>query len=134
MVSLLYSRLRVESQLSYKLLQSVKPYCNPQPQKQAAPLTERNNRLTNSLSYRDPHLGVFWGLGLLLGYFATSCVKSDGIFLLSNPDFLYRQNIAPILLCFLDTMRDIQIDRQTDNRHDDCYRRLLHLQCASLIK
>jgi len=56
--------------------------------KQAASLTERNNRLAQSLSYQDPHFGLFSGLGLLLGYLATSGAKPDVIFLLSDPNFL----------------------------------------------
>jgi len=35
----------------------------------------------------------------------------------------------PTLLNFLDLMWD----RETDDRHDDHFIRLLHLQCASLI-
>jgi len=35
----------------------------------------------------------------------------------------------PILLSF----RDVTQDKYTDDSHNDCYRRLLHLQCTSLI-
>jgi len=49
--------------------------------KQAASLMERYNRLTH-------YFVVFWGLGLLLGYLASSGAKSDVLFFLSNPDFL----------------------------------------------
>jgi len=53
---------------------------------QVASLTERDN-------YRLAH--YFWLfyaiLGLLLGYLATSGAKSDVIFLLGDPDFLYRR-------------------------------------------
>jgi len=59
-----------------------------QPCEEAASLTEQNNRLTHSVSYRDSHFGLFWSLGLHLGYLATSGAKSDVIFLLGNPDFL----------------------------------------------
>ena len=40
------------------------------------------------LNFRDPHFWIFWSLWLLLGYIATSNVKSDVIFLLGDPDFL----------------------------------------------
>ena len=64
-----------------------------------------------SLSYRDPHFGLFWGLGLLLGYLSTSGANFDVIFLLSGPDLLQGNEIfAPILLSF----RDLAQDRQTD--------------------
>jgi len=56
--------------------------------KQAASLAERNNRLTHSLCYRYPHFELFWSLGILLGYLATSGAKSYTIFLLGDPDFL----------------------------------------------
>jgi len=56
-----------------------------------------------SLNFRDPHFGLFWDLGLLLGYLATSNAKSDVGFLLGDPDFLLgRQNFAPILLSYRD--------------------------------
>jgi len=35
-----------------------------------ASLTEQNNKLTHSLNYRHLHFGLFWGVGLLLGYFS----------------------------------------------------------------
>jgi len=42
----------------------------------------------------------FWGV---LGYLATSDAKSDGIFLLSDPDFLLgRRNFAPISFSYRD--------------------------------
>ena len=44
-------------------------------------LTEQNSRLVH-------YFALHWGLGLRLGYLATSGAKSDVIFLLSNPDFL----------------------------------------------
>jgi len=56
-------------------------------QQQAASLMERNNRLAHSLSYRDPHFWLFWGLGQLLGNLATSGAKSDAIFLLETMIF-----------------------------------------------
>ena len=59
--------------------------------KQAASLNRaRQYRLAHfiSLNFRDPHFGLFWGLGLLLGYLATSSAKSDVGFLLSDPGFL----------------------------------------------
>jgi len=56
--------------------------------KQAASLTVRNNRLAHSLGYQDPNFGLFWGVGLLIGYLATSSAKFDVIFLLGDPDFL----------------------------------------------
>jgi len=68
-------------------------------------LTERDSRLAHfiSLNFRDPHFGLFWGSGLLLGYLATSNVKSDVRFLLSDPDFLLgRLNFASILLSYRD--------------------------------
>jgi len=55
--------------------------------KHASSLMEQNNRLAHLLSYRDPHFGLFWGLGLLWGYLATSGAKSD-IFLIGNPNYL----------------------------------------------
>ena len=55
------------------------------------------------LNFRDPHFRIFWGLGLLLGYIATSNAKSDVRFLLGDPDFLLgRRNFAPILLSYRD--------------------------------
>jgi len=84
--------------------------------KTSASLTEWNNRLTHLLSYRDPHFGYYGLWRLLLGYPATSGAKSDNIFLLGDPDFLYRRrNFAPILLSARDLMQDRQTDRwQTD--------------------
>jgi len=50
---------------------------------QAASLPERDNRLAH-------YFALFGALRLLLGYLATSGAKSDGIFLLGDPDFLRR--------------------------------------------
>jgi len=44
-----------------------------------------NTELTSKLTH---YFGLLWGLGLLLGYLATSGVKSDVVFFLGNPDFL----------------------------------------------
>jgi len=44
-------------------------------------LAERDSRLAH-------YLALFWGLGLRLGYLATSGAKSDVIFLVGDPDFL----------------------------------------------
>jgi len=65
--------------------------------------------------FRDPHFGLFEGLGLLLGYLATSDAKYDVTFQLSDPDFLYGwRNFASISRSFRDLMRDRQTaDRQT---------------------
>jgi len=38
---------------------------------------EQNNSLTHLLSYRDPHFGLFWDVGLLLGYLAMCGAKFD---------------------------------------------------------
>jgi len=98
--------------------------------KRAASLTARNNRFAHSLSYRDPHFGLFGDLG----YLATSDAKSDVILLLGDPDFLQRwRNFASLSLSFFRSDAG-QTDRQTTDRRDDRYRRLLHLQCASLIR
>ena len=81
-----------------------------------ASLMEPNNRLTQSLSYRDRHFGLFWGLGYFWSIHllpVTTGTKSDVIFLLSDPDFpKRRRNFAPILLSFPDMMRVRQTDRQ----------------------
>ena len=45
-------------------------------------IRERNNRLARS------HLGLFWGLGLLLGYIAISGAKYKVMFLRGDPDIL----------------------------------------------
>jgi len=90
--------------------------------KHAASLTEQNNRLAYS---RNCCCGR-----ILLGYLATSDAKSDIIFLLGDHNFLQRwRNFAPILLTFRDMMRD----RFTDDKLDDCFIKLLHLQEVSLI-
>ena len=44
-------------------------------------LTERDSRLAH-------YFALLWGLGLRLGYLATSRAKYDVIFLLGDPDFL----------------------------------------------
>ena len=99
--------------------------------KQAASLTERNNTLAHSLSYRDPHFGLLLGFGSTFGVFSYFRCKiwRHSVFLLGDPDFLWRRrNFAPMSLSY----RALTRDRQTDDRRDDRYRRLLHLQCASL--
>jgi len=67
-------------------------------------LLRRRNFAPISLSYRDPHCGLFGGfVGFVRvwGYLATSGAKSDVIFLLSDPAFLLRRrNFAPISLSF----------------------------------
>jgi len=63
---------------------------------QAASLTEWDTRLAH-------YFGPFGGLGLLLGYLATSGAKFDVKFLLGGLNFLQRQwNFVPILLSFQD--------------------------------
>ena len=63
----------------------------------------RRNFAHISLNFRDLHFGLFLGLGLLLGYLATSNVKSDVGFLLGDPNFLLgRRNFAPISLSYRD--------------------------------
>jgi len=63
-------------------------------------LLGRRNFAPISLSYRDPHFGLFGGFW---GYLATSDAKSDVIFLLSDPGFLLgRRNFAPISLSYRD--------------------------------
>jgi len=90
------------------------------------------NKLTNSLVSRQicdiNKLHCSWrktiGLHTILEYLATSGAKSDIIFLLGDPDFLWRQwNFSPISLSF----RDLTRVRQTDDRHGDRNRRLSHL-------
>jgi len=44
-------------------------------------LTERDSRLAH-------YFALLWGLGLLLGYLASSGAKSDVMFKLGDPDFL----------------------------------------------
>jgi len=51
-------------------------------------LTNKLHRLTERDSKLAHHFALFWGLGLRLGYLATSGAKSDVIFLLSDPGFL----------------------------------------------
>jgi len=61
----------------------------------------RRNFAPISLNFRDPHFGLFWDLGLLLGYLATSNAKFDVGFLLADPDFLLeRRNFVPISLSY----------------------------------
>jgi len=55
-----------------------------------------------------PILGYYGVWSYFWGYLATSDAKSDVIFLLGDPNFLYRwQNFAPISFCF----RDLTWDR-----------------------
>ena len=75
-------------------------------------LTEPDSRLAH-------YFALFGGLGPRLGYLATSGVKSDVIFLLSDPDF------ARISRSF----GDLTPDRQTDDRHGDRNRKLSHQVC-----
>jgi len=58
--------------------------------KQAASLTERNNRLAHSLTYRDPHFGLFWSLGLLWGVFSYYRCKIWRHILARRTQFLKR--------------------------------------------
>jgi len=44
-----------------------------------APILRRRNFAPISLSYRDPHFGLFGGFGGFGGYVATSDAKSDVI-------------------------------------------------------
>ena len=84
------------------------------PTEQAASVTQRDNRLAH-------HFGLLSGLGLLMGYLATSSAKSDVIFLLGDPDFLLgRGNFAPISLSFRDLMQDRQTtDAATETECSD---------------
>jgi len=52
-------------------------------------LTERDSRLAHFFA-------LFLGLGLRLGYIATSNAKSDVIFVLGDPDFLQNDEISRI--------------------------------------
>jgi len=66
-------------------------------------LLRRRNFAPISLSYRDPHFGLFGSFGGFWGYLPTSDAKSDVIFLLGDPDFLLgRRNFAPISLSYRD--------------------------------
>jgi len=66
-------------------------------------LLRRRNFASISLSYRDPHFGLFGGFGGFWGYLPTSGAKSDVIFLLGDPDFLLRRRyFAPISLSYRD--------------------------------
>jgi len=96
-----------------------------------------------SLSYRDPHFGLFWGLGFL-GVFSYFRCKIWRHILALWPWFPMRgRNFAPISPNFRDLTRDRQTadrrqttDRQTDRQTDrrgDRNRRLSHCKCASLI-
>jgi len=54
-------------------------------------------------SFSRSHFGLFWSLGLLLGYLASSGTKPDITFLLGDPDFLKgRRNFARISHRFRD--------------------------------
>jgi len=59
----------------------------------------RDNKL-HHLTERDStfaqYFALFWGLGLRLGYLATSGAKSDIIFLLGDPDFLQGGEISRV--------------------------------------
>jgi len=67
-------------------------------------LLGRRNFASISLSYRDPHFGLFGGFGRgVWGYLPTSGAKSDVIFLLGDPDFLLGpRNFASISLNYRD--------------------------------
>jgi len=82
------------------------------------------HRLTERDSMLAHYFALVWGLGLRLGYLATSGAKSDVIFLLGVPDFLQgRRNFA----CISRIFRDVTRDRQTtDDRRGDRNRRLSH--------
>jgi len=54
----------------------------------AEPLKPIPNKLHRLTVYLAHYFALFRGLGLPLGYIATSGAKSDFIFLLSDPDFL----------------------------------------------
>jgi len=66
--------------------------------------TERDSRLAH-------YFALFLGVGLCLGYLATSGAKSDVIFLLSNPDFL---NAWWNFACMSHSFLDLTWDRQTN--------------------
>jgi len=55
---------------------------------------------------------LFWGLDLLLGYLASSNAKSDVIFLLSDPDFLWGRDILHVSRVVCEIWRG-----QTDDGH-----------------
>jgi len=82
-------------------------------------LTERDNGLTH-------YFVLFWCLELLWGYLATSSGKSYVVFLLSNPDFLWRY-FAPVSLSFFRSDMGQICDRR-GNRNT----RLSHCKCVSL--
>ena len=72
----------------------------------AASLTERDNRLTH-------YFGQFWGLGLLLGYLATSGAKSDVVFLLGDPIFYKGDEISRLPGLVFEIWRGSYLYRQT---------------------
>jgi len=80
---------------------------------------EQNNRLAPSLNDRDPHFGLFWGFGLLLGYLATSSAKSDITFLLGDPISYKGDEIFRLYHLFL-TSDMAQTDRETHDRCTEC--------------
>ena len=94
-------------------------------------VSNRWNKL-HRLTERDSRLAHYFGVWGCLGYLPTSSAKYDVIFLLDNPDFLWRQrNFARISCCFWDLTRDRQTidDRQqmADNSKSSlvlpfCYR------------
>ena len=54
------------------------------------------HRITERDSRPAHYFALFWGLGLPLGYLATPSAKSDVIFLLSHPDFVYGDEILRV--------------------------------------
>jgi len=52
------------------------------------PDSDKLHRSTERDTRRAHYYALFWGLGLRVGYLATSGAKSDVIFLLGDPDFL----------------------------------------------
>jgi len=94
---------------------------------QTASLQEQDNRLAL-------YFALFWSLGLLLGYLATSGAKPDVTFLLSNPDFLWRRrNFAPTSLSFWDLTRDRQTtDRRRQTTDATTKTEGSYCKCASL--
>ena len=65
----------------YKSRQAISVSRSSAPFNKLHRLTERDSRL-------EHYFALFGGLGLNLGYLATSSAKSDVIFLLGGPDFL----------------------------------------------
>jgi len=70
-------------------------------------------------------------LELLWGYLATFGAKSDVIFLLGDPISYKGDEISRLSRRVFEI--GCETDRRQTDRRDDRYRRLLHLQCASLI-